>query len=474
MDYKKLATEIIRLIGGQGNIKSYTNCMTRLRVSVKDKSKIDAGSIKALKGVIGIMDGEAFQIIVGPGHAQRLKDAVEEITGIKSDATVEDDFNSVADATKAKIKASQTHMFQRALKHVGNVFIPIIPGFVGCGLIMAITNVWKLADPAITGNQWFAAFAAIGGLVGGLLHIIIGYNSSKEFGGSPILGAIAGAFIYSPALNGIAATADAPAKLLTIPLFGVGVRSALGGVLGVILAAFVFAWIEKRVRKFVPAALDLFLVPFITIIIGSIITLFIIMPISAIIMQGITFVLVDLALRQWGAFGGFLLSALFLPLVMLGLHQGLTPIHTELINTVGYTVLLPILACAGAGQVGMAIAVYLKTKNPKLKGLISNALPIGILGIGEPLIYGVSLPLFYPFITACLGAGFGGALIGFATSVIGDVGATAVGPSGVVLIPLIANGMWLWYLMGLVAAYAGGFVLTYFFGFKESMLERLK
>jgi PTS system sucrose-specific IIC component len=191
-------------------------------------------------------------------------------------------------------------------------------------------------------------------------------------------------------------------------------------------------------------------------------------------MKGLTFVLVDIALRQWGAIGGYILAATFLPLVMLGIHQGLTPIHAQLITDTGYTVLLPILAMAGAGQVGMALAVYVKTKNKRLKQLITNALPIGILGVGEPLIYGVSLPLFYPFITACLGAGFGGMVVGLVTSTLGDVGATAIGPSGVVLIPLIANGLWLWYLLGLVSAYIGGFVLTYFFGYKETMLEKLK
>ncbi|MDR2870498.1 MAG: PTS transporter subunit EIIC, partial [Deferribacteraceae bacterium] len=322
--------------------------------------------------------------------------------------------------------------------------------------------------------QWFLAFAAIGTLVGGLLHIIVGYNASREFGGMPIMGAIAGAFIYSPALNGVAAIGDLPAKLLTVPLFGVDLRASLGGVIGVIFAAFLFAWLEKRIRRFVPATLDLFIVPFLTMVIGAAVTMFVVMPISALIMKGVTFILVDLALKQWGAIGGYLLSASFLPLVMLGIHQGLTPIHAQLITEQGYTVLLPILACAGAGQVGMAIAVYVKTKNDRLKKLISNALPIGVLGIGEPLIYGVSLPLFYPFITACLGAGFGGMLIGLITSTVGDVGAMAIGPSGVVLISLIANGMWYWYLLGILTAYVGGFTLTYLFGFKESMLERLK
>jgi PTS system sucrose-specific IIC component len=198
----------------------------------------------------------------------------------------------------------------------------------------------------------------------------------------------------------------------------------------------------------------------------------VIMPLSALLMKGITFVLVDFALRRGGVVGGFLLASLFLPLVMLGIHQGLTPVHAQLIEDHGYTELLPILALAGAGQVGMAMAVYFKTKDAKLKSIISSALPIGFLGVGEPLIYGVSLPLFTPFITACAGAGVGGAVLGFAAATGVDVGAKALGVSGLLMLPLIDK--WYWYLGGLIGSYLAGFIFTWFFGYKESLLERLK
>lgn len=477
MNYKEASIEILKFVGGNENIESFTNCMTRLRIDVKDTSKVNVAAIKELKGVMGVVVGDQTQIIVGPGHAQRLKDEFAKISNAKVGTEIKEnnaDFKDVAGEMKSKVKASQKSKIQAAFQHVGNIFIPLIPGFVACGLITAIANVWKtMIDKDIVTNPWFLLFAAMGGLVGGMLHIITGYNAGKEFGGSPILGAIAGAFIYLPSLNGIPAVGDVAAQKLMIPLLNIELKSGLGGVIGVIIAALIFAIIEKKIRTLVPASLDLFLVPFLTIIIGSVITLFIIMPISAILMKGITFVLVDIALKNGGLVGGFILSSLFLPLVMLGIHQGLTPVHAQLIADTGHTVLLPILATAGAGQVGMAMAIYVKTKNKKLKEIISSALPIGFLGIGEPLIYGVSLPLFYPFITACIGAGFGGAVIAFATKNIGDVGAIAIGPSGLVLLPLIANGMWVWYLLGLISSYIGGFVLTYFFGYNEKMLERM-
>ena len=139
-----------------------------------------------------------------------------------------------------------------------------------------------------------------------------------------------------------------------------------------------------------------------------------------------------------------------------------------MIASSGKTLLLPILAMAGAGQVGAAIALWIRCrKNKQLTNMIKGSLPVGILGIGEPLIYAVSLPLGRPFITACIGGAIGGAVIG----AIGNIGATAIGPSGIALIPLIPDGMWWGYVLGLLAAYSGGFVVTYFFGVPKEAME---
>ena len=161
-----------------------------------------------------------------------------------------------------------------------------------------------------------------------------------------------------------------------------------------------------------PASLDLLIIPVLTILAGGIITIAIVMPVAAVVMKGVTFVLLDIMLNKGGIIGGYVLAASFLPLVMLGIHQGLTPVHIQLIQDYGYTVLFPILGMAGAGQVGSAIAILVKTKNKRLRELISSALPAGFLGIGEPLIYGVTLPRVKPFFTSMLGGGVGGIYIG--------------------------------------------------------------
>ncbi|MFB7508051.1 PTS transporter subunit EIIC, partial [Streptomyces broussonetiae] len=171
-----------------------------------------------------------------------------------------------------------------------------------------------------------------------------------------------------------------------------------------------------------------------------------------------------------GAGAGLLLGGLFLPLVMLGLHQALIPIHTTLIEQQGYTVLLPLLAMAGAGQVGAALAVYVRLRHDtSLRTTIRSALPAGLLGVGEPLIYGVCLPLGRPFLTACAGGAAGGAFVGFFAMLGTKVGATAIGPSGWALFPLLtgnrgAGAAMAIYAGGLLTGYAVGFAATYLFG----------
>ena len=241
---------------------------------------------------------------------------------------------------------------------------------------------------------------------------------------------------------------------------GEPLKSGQGGVIGVVAAVWVLAKIRKFISKRMPEALDLVLSSFIALTLTGLITLFFIMPVAGLISDGIL-IFVTKLLEIGGVVTGFVLASIWLPIVMFGLHHFMTPIHIELINQTGMTVLLPILAQAGAGQVGAALAIWLKCrKNKPLVGIVKGGLPSGILGIGEPLIYGVTLPLGKPFLTACLGAGVGGAFI----ASFGNVGATSKAVSGILMLPVIADQKWFIYAGGLLLSYAAGFVLTYFFG----------
>lgn len=455
----RISREIFENIGGQENALKILNCMTRVRIDINDYDKVNIEGLKAINGVMGVVEDDNLQIIVGPGVSTKVATEMNNIKGTSSEKV---DRRKLAEDKAAQVKAehkakvNNNTPFKRALKSIANIFVPLIPAFVGAGIIGGIASVLSnlivAGDLSTSWEQYVTVMNIIKNGIFSYLVIYVGINSANEFGASPALGGVVGGITMLTGIN-----AENPLKNI---FTGDALSGGQGGIIGVIIAVWLLSLLEKQLRRIIPDSLDIIVTPTIALIIIGLLTIFIIMPIAGAISSGLVGT-INAILSIGGAFAGFMLSALFLPMVMFGLHQILTPIHIEMIEQTGCTLLLPILAMAGAGQVGAAIAIWLRCrKNKQLTEIVKGALPVGILGIGEPLIYGVTLPLGRPFITACLGGGIGGAVVG----AIGSIGATAIGPSGVALIPLIANGKWLGYVFGLLAAYAGGFVLTYFFG----------
>lgn len=448
-----IAKGILENIGGKENINQLNHCMTRVRLQLKDNSKADIASLKKVDGVMGVIEDETLQIVVGPGTVNKVSDELSSMTGMRigevAAASEELSFSEKAELNKANIKKKNNTPFKNLLRKIGNIFIPLIPGLVASGLINGAANFAKNAgvDPELT---WMKILLLLGGCIFTYLGVLVGWNTAKEFGGTPVLGAIAGMFLFNPAL------AD-------IHIFGEALIPGRGGLFGVIFAAWLMTFFEKQVRKVMPNSVDIIFTPLITILIVAVLSLFVVMPVAGLLSDGITDG-INAILDIGGVVAGAILSGFFLPLVMLGLHQGLTPIHLELMNQTGSTPLLPILAMAGAGQVGAAIAIFVKTKNRRLRNIIKGGLPAGFLGIGEPLLYGVTLPLGRPFITACLGAAVGGAF-----QAIMKTAASSIGVSGLSLTMLITDNKYLIYLIGILIAYVFGFLFTYLFGFKEEM-----
>lgn len=466
--YQRLASEIADAIGGTDNVVSFTNCMTRLRVNVADRNLINEDQVKKINGVLGTVDDETYQIILGPGTVTKV---AEQFGYLKNSSSGKQGTSSAAlkekgSDLKAELKKKNNTPFKNFLRKVGNIFIPLIPAFVGAGLIAGIAsilsnNITAQNLDAATWSQYVTVLNVIKNAIFAYLAIYVGINAAKEFGATPSLGGVIGGVTL---LTGM--LPDQPIKNI---FNGDPLAPGQGGIIGVLLAVYLLSLLEKQLRKVIPDSLDIIITPMIALLVVGLLTIFFIMPFAGFISDNLIGS-INWIIAKGGIFAGFILGMGFLPLVMLGLHQVLTPIHIELINTTGATELLPILAMAGAGQVGAALALWLRCKkNKSLSNMIKGALPVGILGIGEPLIYGVTLPLGRPFITACIGGGIGGAVIGM----FGNVGAIAIGPSGVALVPLIAHGMWLQYVIGLLAGYAGGFVLTYLFGTpKDAMAEQ--
>ncbi len=319
------------------------------------------------------------------------------------------------------------------------------------------------------GYWWYQCIRTMGWALFTYLPILVGYTSAKEFGGSGVLGAIAGAMSVSNSSMPLLALVDGEA--ITLPFTESVFNPASGGLLAAMFAGIFFALLEKKLRSIIPNMVDTFMTPLITLIFGGIVSLLVIQPLGA-GLTNIIFTILDFIYTKMGVLGGAVLSIGFLPLVSVGLHQALTPIHIMLNDpdgvSNGINYLLPILMMAGGGQVGAGLALYVKIRNQKLKRMIRDSISVGILGVAEPMMYAVTLPLGRPFLTACIGSGFGGALAS-----IFHLGAVSQGVSGVFGVLIVQPGQQIQYLLAMLAAYIGGFVCTYFFGVDEERIDRI-
>ncbi|MCQ1502045.1 PTS transporter subunit EIIC [Staphylococcus aureus] len=365
---QQLAERIIAAVGGMDNIDSVMNCMTRVRIKVLDENKVDDQELRHIDGVMGVIHDERIQVVVGPGTVNKVANHMAELSGVKlgdpiphnhNDSEKMDYKSYAADKAKANKEAHKAKQkngkLNKVLKSIANIFIPLIPAFIGAGLIGGIAAV--LSNLMVAGyisgawiTQLITVFNVIKDGMLAYLAIFTGINAAKEFGATPGLGGVIGG---TTLLTGIAGK-----NILMNVFTGEPLQPGQGGIIGVIFAVWILSIVEKRLHKIVPNAIDIIVTPTIALLIVGLLTIFIFMP---------------------------------------------------------------------------------------LAGFVSDSLVSVVNGI-------ISI---------------GGAVIGG----IGHIGAKAIGPSGVSLLPLISDNMYLGYIAGLLAAYAGGFVCTYLFGTTKAMRQ---
>ncbi len=463
MTNQELSKKILELVGGKDNVVSAYNCMTRLRIVLKDRSKVKLQELKATEGVLGVVEDETLQVVLGPGKAKKVCDLFVQDAGVTGSAPA--DWKENKEAIKAGQKQSG---FKTGLRTIADIFIPMLPAIIAAGLFNGFASLLGQAFKAEVATQTGfifilqTIFSLAGGAFLSYFAIFTGVNAARVFGATQALGGMIGAMSIMAQINTLSTVfglynADTPLKSI--------LTTGKGGIIGVIFGVWILSKVEKAIRKRVPDVLDLIVTPFLSLLIVAVLFVLIIMPATGLLSDGLVkalSVLINSSNPVVSVISGYVLSAAFLPMVLLGLHHGLIPIYAIQLEQMGGVSLFPVLAMAGAGQVGAAIAIYLKARkvgNSRMKKVIAGALPAGVLGVGEPLIYGVTLPMGKPFVTAGLGAGFGGAYV-----MLTKVMATAWGPSGVVAIPLMKTGaMMLNFLLGLIIAYIGGFIITALF-----------
>ena len=468
MTNQELSRKILELVGGKENVTGATNCMTRLRVNLKDYNKADIEGLKATEGVLQVIQMDNLHVVLGPGKAKKVTDLFKEDAGVAGMST-----ESNWQDNKAAMKAGQKQgKVKTALKTVGDIFVPLIPGVIAAGLCSGIATLITQVNPGYAEIKWLFILHQFLTMINTAFMTYItawaGYRAAEKFGATPILGGMLGMITTMANINTISELIGGFFWVAEggNPLDAV-LRAGRGGVLAVIFGVLLLAKVEKFVRSKMPDSLDIVVSPLVILAVCVVPYVFVIMPITGIISNGIVSIVGAVCMSESiiiRMVAGFLGSFLFLPLVAVGMHHGLVALYSVQLAELGFVTLYPALAMAGAGQVGAAIAIWLKARkvgNKRMMSVIGGALPAGVLGVGEPLIYGVTLPMGKPFITAGLGAGFGGA---FCMAM--KVAATTWGPSGVLAFPIMTAGgpsastQMACYAVGLVISYIMGFIIT--------------
>jgi PTS system sucrose-specific IIC component len=455
MNYSEIAKQLIPLLGGRDNIVSAAHCATRLRLVLKDDTKVEQKAIENLEGVKGAFASSGqYQIIFGTGVVNKVYEAFAKETGLQ---------NVSVDAHQEAVKQKMNPV-ARFAKTLSNIFVPIIPAIVASGLLMGLLGMMKVFKWVAPDSAWIVLLDMFSSASFIILPILIGYSAAKEFGGNPFLGAVIGGIMTHPTLLNPWGLAEAKPEYLDFLGFKVAMIGYQGTVIPVLLAVYVMSKIEKGLRKVVPHAIDLLVTPFVTVILTGFVTILVIGPLGNALGDGITTVL-NFIYDNGGALAGLIFGGLYSMIVITGVHHSFHAIEAGLLAKLGVNYLLPIWSMANVAQGGAGLAVFLKAKRVKTKEVALPSAFSAFLGITEPVIFGVNLKYRKPFIGAAIGGALGGAYVVF-TNVV----ANAYGLTGIPMIAIVApEGMHnlMNYLIGFVIAVGTAFITTLLLGFKE-------
>lgn len=401
MEYQALAKDILGHVGGKENIVSLVHCATRLRFKLKDNKKGNAEELKQNPGIIMVVEsGGQFQVVIG-NHVNDVWQAVRREAGLSDDTPADTDASS-----------EKSSLFSRFIDVVSSIFTPFIGILAASGILkgllaLAIVCGWLTTDSG-TYKIWFAASDALFFF----LPMVLGYTAGKKFGGNPFITMIIGGSLVHPmmieAFNSSQQVNAATELFLGIPITWFNYGSS---VIPIVLAAWLSCWIEKKSMKLLPASMKNFFAPLICIGITVPLTFLAIGPVatglSQMMANGYQWIY-DMA--PWLA--GATLGALWQVCVIFGLHWGMVPLMLNNLSALGQDSMVPMILPAIAGQVGAALAVFIRTRDKRQKVLAGSSVTAGIFGITEPAVYGVNLPLRRPFIFGCVAGAVGGAIVG--------------------------------------------------------------
>ena len=405
MDYKALASTIIDLVGGKSNVKSVVHCATRLRFTLVDDTKPDTEALKKTKGVLSVVNGGGqYQIVIGPDVPQVYQEVLS-VGGFEAAAAVSD-----PDAEKADNRSK----FSKILEGIASIFQPIIPAITGAGLLKAVMALCTTLGWLKSGTQTQIILNAMADSAFYFLPILLAASCARKFKCNQGTAMALGGLLVYPNLLTLMTSAKADA--VAIKLFGFipiqAVTAYASSVLPIILGVWFMSLVEHQVQKYCPKAIKFFFVPFLSLVIAGTVTLAVLGPIGTWVSDLINIFFKWLKeVAPW--FVPTLVGIVSPLLVMTGTHYGLIPIGTTNLATVGHDAVVgPGMLVSNVAQGAAGLAVSVRSKNSDTKQQASSAGITGLLGITEPVLYGVNLKFTFPLYAAMIGGGLGGLYLG--------------------------------------------------------------
>ncbi len=458
--YHDLAQSIIENVGGEENIKSLNHCVTRLRFKLKDESKANDKAFESMDGVVTVMkSGGQYQVVIG-NHVPHVYNAIIDQTNLDSGKHKEE----------VEEDSSDNNFLNKFIDVVAGSFQPFLGVMAASGMIKGFMALFVSLNLLETSSGTYILLNSFGDAIFKFLPIVIGYTSAKKFKLNPFIGMVIGAAFSYPTLQlnylkanseviGNVFNTDIYLKFLGMPVM---VQNYEGGVVPVLFVVWFASRVQKISYKVVPEIVQIFVVPFVTIVISLIVGFIVVGPIVSLAIN-----LVGNAFLSINAFSP-ILAAVFVGfiwqvLVVFGLHWGIVAIHLIMLQQFGYSNVMSGYFGASFAQTAVVFAMYLKIQEPKLKSLGIPAIISGIFGITEPAIYTFTLPEKKPFLYSMIGAAVGGIFMGYFDATAYTSG--GLGVFGVFNYINPANGD----MTGFYAAIATiivsaivGFLLTYF------------
>lgn len=451
-DYSKSAEKLVQAMGGKDNITRVFHCMTRLRFYVKDKNKIDEAEIKKLPEISGVnWHQDQFQVIAGNEVNEMYAELVK--MGVPND-----DADSSAKTTEKKSIGSAI------IDSVTGCMTPMIPALTAAGMIKVVLTLLTTFNLVSDTSSTYQVISFIGDAAFYFMPFLIAANAAKVFNVNQSLALIiAGVFLH-PNFTAMIESGD-PITFFSIP---VTPTTYSYSVIPVILMVWIMSYIVKLVDRITPRIVKLILHPTLVILISAPIAIIVVGPLGGIIGDGLA-VAIDFLSTKLGFIIVGILSAAFPFIVMTGMHHALTPIGLNAVATSGDTLIFVSQVCSNVAQGGASLAVAVRSKDKNMKQLASASGISALMGITEPALYGVTLKLKRPVVAAAVAAGIGGIVGGLLQVTL------YIAQNSLLAIPAFIGekGMtnFIYGLIMIVVSFAGAFILTMIFGFKDEVEE---